>query len=839
MDIDQDTLKEMGVKKVGDRVRIGSQAKQFRHRDYRLRRANHRDSFAALDHPSHTTSSSTTANSPRGQRTRLQQSQDKPSYSARASSRPTSPRYNDGKAGRGYLSPRENHQREHSSSYFGPSSAKQTPLSARLPAQTPTSRAPASTTISSTSIPSDKPWIRVIFDNGTSSIVSLDGATTYESILLLTLKKGNLDQKMLKSYCFHLLDGTEPNQAYTRRLDEKELLRVCNDKTRSERERLMVRKIHMGEPEDAQLYAAANIAQSQAAAQTSNSRSQQKIQKMLGDNSITLGGPQLPAMSYPLSPNSLAERERHFNSAAKDLERSESKIQAPPRRRPRKEMKAWNGGRPPSELIVADTATWFPDADREQIEKISRLSIRRSQRLSRATSRLSMVSNFSVGSSVVMPGEGDVPALPAISDTFLKEGGLRARPLSIVRMGRPNSSYRDSTAWSLLSPLDEEGANNEPDRKSYVSFGADSGPESATVSVTDPSGRTSSAQSYFDESSPISLATGADDSSLNSQLAKALDEDGEEPDEELNEFLLNDSWDNIRYIRGKLIGQGSFGSVYLALHAFTAELMAVKQVELPSTAGTAIDAKKNTMVEALKREIALLRELKHPHIVQYLGSSSETENNTLNIFLEYIPGGSIAKMLVDFGSLSEDIVSKFVRQILVGLAYLHSQDIIHRDIKGANILVDNHGSVKISDFGISKRVQDSKTLLEDPPGPGGKAKAKLNNRVSLQGSVFWMAPEVVKQTAYTRKADIWSLGCLIVEMLTGSHPHPNCTQLQAIFKIGGRGIGGVQNDPSPDMPDKAGDKARDFLKATFRIDHELRPEAEELLDFAFVQAKKA
>ena len=270
-------------------------------------------------------------------------------------------------------------------------------------------------------------------------------------------------------------------------------------------------------------------------------------------------------------------------------------------------------------------------------------------------------------------------------------------------------------------------------------------------------------------------------------------------------------------MKGALIGQGSFGSVYLALHAVTGELMAVKQVELPSVAGASqMDHKKTNMVEALKHEIGLLRELKHKNIVQYLGSNSDESH--LNIFLEYVPGGSVATMLVNYGPLGESLIQNFVRQILTGLSYLHSRDIIHRDIKGANILVDNKGSVKISDFGISKRIEAS-TL------GGGKKGAQ---RVSLQGSVFWMAPEVVRQTAYTRKADIWSLGCLVVEMFTGSHPHPNCTQLQAIFKIGGSG------DASPTIPDNAGDDARTFLAQTFLIDHEKRPSADELLASHFI-----
>lgn len=92
-------------------------------------------------------------------------------------------------------------------------------------------------------------------------------------------------------------------------------------------------------------------------------------------------------------------------------------------------------------------------------------------------------------------------------------------------------------------------------------------------------------------------------------------------------------------------------------------------------------------------------------IVQYLDSS--TDGQHLNIFLEYVPGGSVAALLSNYGAFEEALVSKFVRQILTGLDYLHEREIIHRDIKGANILVDNKGNIKISDFGISKKVEDS------------------------------------------------------------------------------------------------------------------------------------
>ncbi len=343
----------------------------------------------------------------------------------------------------------------------------------------------------------------------------------------------------------------------------------------------------------------------------------------------------------------------------------------------------------------------------------------------------------------------------------------------------------------------------------------ESGSDSASASASaqgppDAHSHSSLLQSYFDENNGSTVATTDAGGSLNHSLQQALAEDGEEKDEELAQFLAGDSWDKMKWMKGALIGQGSFGSVYLALHAITGELMAVKQVEMPSDTG-ANAHKKRSMVNALKHEIGLLREIQHPNIVQYLGSSSDDEH--LNIFLEYVPGGSVAAMLNQVGPLREPLIRNFVRQILTGLAYLHGRDIIHRDIKGANVLVDMKGGIKISDFGISKRVEASSLL---------NAGAGHSHRPSLQGSVFWMAPEVVKQTSYTRKADIWSLGCLVVEMFTGDHPYPDCSQLQAIFKIG-------DSKASPTLPAHASDEAKEFLSQTFEIDHTKRPSADELL----------
>ncbi|CCH58618.1 hypothetical protein TBLA_0A08290 [Henningerozyma blattae CBS 6284] len=274
------------------------------------------------------------------------------------------------------------------------------------------------------------------------------------------------------------------------------------------------------------------------------------------------------------------------------------------------------------------------------------------------------------------------------------------------------------------------------------------------------------------------------------------------------------------WLKGARIGSGSFGNVYLGMNANTGELMAVKQVALKpdmiktskeSMHASPVKVTKETsdihkkMVDALQHEMNLLKELHHENIVTYYGSSQE--NGNLNIFLEYVPGGSVSSMLNNYGPFEESLVINFTRQILIGVAYLHQKNIIHRDIKGANILIDIKGCVKITDFGISKKLSP----INNPP----------NKRASLQGSVYWMAPEVVKQTATTEKVDIWSTGCVVVEMFTGNHPYPDFSQMQALFKIG--------TNTTPEIPSWANEGSQDFLNKAFELDYQKRPSAIELL----------
>ncbi|XP_028663044.1 mitogen-activated protein kinase kinase kinase 2 [Erpetoichthys calabaricus] len=259
---------------------------------------------------------------------------------------------------------------------------------------------------------------------------------------------------------------------------------------------------------------------------------------------------------------------------------------------------------------------------------------------------------------------------------------------------------------------------------------------------------------------------------------------------------------------GKLLGQGAFGRVFLCYDADTGRELAVKQVQFdPESPETSKE------VSALECEIQLLKNLFHERIVQYYGCLRDTQERTLSIFMEYMPGGSIKDQLKAYGALTENVTRKYTRQILEGVSYLHSNMIVHRDIKGANILRDSAGNVKLGDFGASRRLQ---TICLS--GTGIK---------SVTGTPYWMSPEVISGEGYGRKADIWSVGCTVVEMLTQRPPWAEFEAMAAIFKI-------ATQPTNPQLPPHVSDHCRDFLKRIL-VEAKLRPSAEDLLRHTFVQ----
>lgn len=208
----------------------------------------------------------------------------------------------------------------------------------------------------------------------------------------------------------------------------------------------------------------------------------------------------------------------------------------------------------------------------------------------------------------------------------------------------------------------------------------------------------------------------------------------------------------------------------------------------------------------LEHEISLLSRLEHENIVQYFGT--DKEDGKLYIFLELVTQGSLAALYQKY-RLQDSQVSAYTRQILIGLNYLHQRNVLHRDIKCANILVDSNGLVKLADFGLAKEM------------------SILSQARSSKGTVYWMAPEVAKAKPHGPPADIWSLGCTVLEMLTGKVPYPDMEWTHALLKIG-RGI-------PPEIPATLSEDARDFIMKCVKVNPNDRPSAAQLLDHPFVQ----
>ncbi|XP_070981721.1 mitogen-activated protein kinase kinase kinase kinase 3-like isoform X15 [Oncorhynchus clarkii lewisi] len=252
------------------------------------------------------------------------------------------------------------------------------------------------------------------------------------------------------------------------------------------------------------------------------------------------------------------------------------------------------------------------------------------------------------------------------------------------------------------------------------------------------------------------------------------------------------------------IGSGTYGDVYKARNVNTGELAAIKVIKLEP----------GEDFEVVQQEIIMMKDCKHSNIVAYFGSYLRRDK--LWISMEYCGGGSLQDIYHVTGPLSESQIAYMSRETLQGLYYLHNKGKMHRDIKGANILLTDNGYVKLADFGVSAQIT-----------------ATLAKRKSFIGTPYWMAPEVAaveRKGGYNQLCDIWAVGITAIELAELQPPMFDLHPMRALFLMT------KSNFQPPKLKDKVkwGNNFHHFVKLSLTKNPKKRPTAEKLLQHPFV-----
>lgn len=259
----------------------------------------------------------------------------------------------------------------------------------------------------------------------------------------------------------------------------------------------------------------------------------------------------------------------------------------------------------------------------------------------------------------------------------------------------------------------------------------------------------------------------------------------------------------VLYHLGETLGRGAYGVVYKGIDIRTGRFVAIKQIPV-ARMGAAEAA-------SVSNEIELLSKLRHPNIVKYVTVLRNASH--ISIVTEFMESGSLAATVRRFGSLPENLISRYVQQALRGLAFLHEQGVIHRDIKGANILSTKDGFVKLADFGVAAKLASGADASDQMMG-------------DVVGTPYWMAPEIIEMSGFSTASDIWSIGCTVIELFTGYPPYHELAPMSALFRI--------VSDERPPIPPNVSTELAEFLLVCFRKDAEQRPSAEALLQHRWI-----
>ncbi|EDO42845.1 predicted protein [Nematostella vectensis] len=250
------------------------------------------------------------------------------------------------------------------------------------------------------------------------------------------------------------------------------------------------------------------------------------------------------------------------------------------------------------------------------------------------------------------------------------------------------------------------------------------------------------------------------------------------------------------------LGEGSYGSVFKAMHKESGQVVAIKQVPV------------DTDLQEIIKEISMMQQCDSPYVVKYYGSYFK--NTDLWIVMEYCGAGSVSDLMkIRNKTLTEEEIKCVLKYTLKGLEYLHLRRKIHRDIKAGNILLNSEGHAKLADFGVAGQLTDT-----------------MAKRNTVIGTPFWMAPEVIQEVGYDCLADIWSLGITAMEMAEGKPPYADIHPMRAIFMI--------PTKPPPTFrdPGQWSEDFKDFVSKCLVKNPEERATATELLQHSFIQGAK-
>ncbi|EDU45477.1 serine/threonine-protein kinase 4 [Pyrenophora tritici-repentis Pt-1C-BFP] len=255
---------------------------------------------------------------------------------------------------------------------------------------------------------------------------------------------------------------------------------------------------------------------------------------------------------------------------------------------------------------------------------------------------------------------------------------------------------------------------------------------------------------------------------------------------------------NTLYTKQECIGGGSFGKVYKGLDRRTGHTVAIKVIDVENA---------EDEVDDIMGEIMILSGMNSPYVTKYFGSY--LAGSDLWIVMEFCSGGSCADLMKP-GPIAEAEIAVILKELLMGLTYLHDDNKLHRDIKAANILVGASGQVKLADFGVS-----------------GQLSATMTKKNTFVGTPFWMAPEVIKQSGYDGKADIWSLGITALELANGEPPYADIHPMKVLFLI--------PKNPPPALNGNFSPAFKEFVDLCLRKDPRERPNAKQLLQTNFIR----